>query len=120
MKKMITTALFASALFMAPVAQANPDLCSGHTEPNSTLLHQKYITACGGDSGPDYANNANTPDVDTAPERAREPAEVMPPSSTKYVDAGTSDESQDIHDEDGIQGHDNVTKSPLYVPENVT
>lgn len=117
MKKIITAALFASALFVAPVAQATPDMCSGHTEPNEALTHVHYVTACGGDAGPDAFNNAATPNVDTAPENVRD---LTQGSSTKYVDAGTNDEALDIHDEDGIQGHDNVTTSPLFVPGHAT
>lgn len=123
MKKAMAATLFAAAaIWGAPAAAATPDMCAGHADyadlPNGAGFGNTYITACGGDGGPDYANNAQTPDVDSGPQGGVD--SVASPSDSGYVDSGSNDETQNQKDEDGIQGHDNVRTSPLYVPGGVS
>jgi hypothetical protein len=69
MKKMIAALIAASALSFATagVAQAAPAICSGHSDNGSEWgmpPGNKYVTACGGDSGPDaLGNNATAPHI---------------------------------------------------------
>ena len=70
MKRILITAAATIPLFLAPVAQAMPAMCGSHAEYGdaSTGMQKDapYVTACGGDSGPDAAgNNATAPSVDT-------------------------------------------------------
>jgi hypothetical protein len=71
MKKIIAALIAASALTLATagVAQAGPPVCSGHSDHGDQWgmpPGNKYVTACGGKSGPDAAgNNATPPQVST-------------------------------------------------------
>ena len=71
MKKIIAALIAASALSFATagVAQAGPAVCSGHSDHGGEwgmAPGNKYVTACGGDSGPDaLGNNATAPNVST-------------------------------------------------------
>ena len=73
MKKMIAALIAASTLSFATagVAQAGPEVCSGHGDHGSEwgmAPGNKYVTACAGDSGPDaVGNNATAPDVSNEP-----------------------------------------------------
>jgi len=73
MKKIIAGIVLAAALGipLAAPALAGPAMCGGHQDmadmPNGYGKDSKYVTACGGDSGPDAAgNNATAPKVDTS------------------------------------------------------
>lgn len=62
------TAIF--ILSGASEAHATPAICNGHVDYDSAAngMHKgdKYVTACGGDSGPDAGgNNATAPRVST-------------------------------------------------------
>jgi hypothetical protein len=101
MKKILAALIAASALTLgtAGVAQAAPAMCNGHSNHDGWAFGpdgSKYITACGGDSGPDAQNNAQIPHV---------------------VEAGG------ITDADGTQGEwsnsvhaDVVRDSPVFAP----
>jgi hypothetical protein len=71
MKKIIAALIASSALILATagVAQAGPAMCSSHGDHGDWAngpQGSKYITACGGDSGPDAGgNNATAPHVST-------------------------------------------------------
>ena len=70
MKLTIIALALSAPLFLAPVAQAMPAMCGSHAEYDGANTGMQkgapYITACGGDSGPDAAgNNATAPRVDT-------------------------------------------------------
>jgi hypothetical protein len=71
MKKIIAALIAAGTLIPAAagVAEAGPPMCSGHSDHDSWANGPKgseYVTACGGDSGPDATgNNATAPSVST-------------------------------------------------------
>lgn len=72
MKLTIIAVALSAPLILTPVATAAPAMCANHAEYGdaSTGMQKDapYITACGGDSGPDAAgNNATAPSVDTTP-----------------------------------------------------
>lgn len=114
--KKITAALIAVSLVtLAPgVASATTDICEGQLNQSEASFgfhpDENSIPAC--EEG-DASNGAITPDAAPHPD-ARPPLEPM-----GNVDTGNHDELLDIHDEDGIQGHDNVIQSPLFVPGTV-
>lgn len=116
MKKTIATAFAASALFITPVAQASPDLCAGQVDmkdqSDGVQAGEKSIPACEEDGGTQPWNNAQTPDAVPHPD-ARQPLE---PASNDNSTYGSKDVMTQ-QDEDGIQGHDNVTNSPIFVPQ---
>jgi hypothetical protein len=97
----LTAVLAAAALMLAAPAQAAPAMCSDHSDHSDWAFGPKgstYVTGCGGDSGPDYANNAQIPTI----------GEV-----SGVVDAdGTHGEWTDsVHADD-------VRDSPVFVPAN--
>lgn len=71
MKKILIAAVIGLApLTGAAVAHAGPALCGNHAEHDGQAFGNgpgtTYVTACGGDSGPDaFGNNATAPSVDT-------------------------------------------------------
>lgn len=124
MKKTLFAGALGLALVVAPTAHAGTDLCSGHADysdlPFGPNNGNRYITACGGDSGPDYGNSAVTPNVDTKPVIRPIDTGTNPPEATHGLDAGTYDDAQNVKDDDGLQGngdHQGVVRpSPLFVP----
>jgi hypothetical protein len=96
------------------LAQATPDMCAGHMDQTdaSKGFHpgEKSVPGCEGASGPDYANNAVTPDASPHPD-ARQPQTPMVNDSGSY--------EMNIHDSDGIQA-DEVRKSTIHVPGRVS
>lgn len=73
-KTLIASSLLGLSLVLTPAAYASPAMCSGHADfadmPDGYHSDDKYVTACGGDSGPDAGgNNATAPQVDTAPSK---------------------------------------------------
>lgn len=117
--KKIVAAFAVGALILTPgVASATTDICDGQLNQSEASFGfhpgEKSIPGCEEGSGPDAANNALTPDASPHPD-ARPPLEPV-----GNVDTGSYDDRLDIHDEDGIQGHDNVIQSPVFVPGTVS
>lgn len=115
MKKIIAALIAVSAVTLAPgIASATTDICEGQLNQSEASFgfhpDENSIPACEEGSGPDASNSAITPDAVPHPD-ARPPLKPV-----GNVDTGSNDELLDIHDEDGIQGHDNVIQSPLFVP----
>lgn len=120
MKKIIFTGIACAAIAIGTPAwdaQAAPDMCAGQMDQKdaSSGFHpgEKSIPACEEDGGMHPWNNAQTPDAAPHPD-AREP---MTPVDQSGLGTYGSKDTQSVFDEDGIQGHDNVTNSPMYVPQ---